>query len=96
MSERVPPKAMTKKLVRVLRPQHPDAVYLKKVFQHTRDLLGAMPERPAKHLPELLTDTELDAFYQAVRPYTNICDTRGKVAFRCKNSHENPYISGGF
>jgi hypothetical protein len=30
MAARVPPKAMAKKFVRVLRPQHPDAHYLKK------------------------------------------------------------------
>jgi integrase/recombinase XerD len=59
MAARVPPKAMAKKFVRVLRPQHPDAHYLKKVFQHTRELLdiGATPK--AKRLPELLTDAEL-------------------------------------
>jgi integrase/recombinase XerD len=66
MNEHIPPKAMAKKLVRVLRPQHPDAVYLKKVFQHTRDLLDIAPGHPAKHLPDLLTDTELEAYYQAV------------------------------
>ena len=57
---------MAKKLVRLLRPQHPDYHYLKKVFQHTRALLeiGAAP--PAKRLPELLTDAELVAFYDAV------------------------------
>jgi integrase/recombinase XerD len=66
MSTRVPPKAMAKKLVRLLRPQHPDYHYLKKVFQHTRALLetGAAPS--AKRLPELLTDLELVAFYDAV------------------------------
>jgi integrase/recombinase XerD len=66
MAARVPPKAMAKKFVRVLRPQHPDAHYLKKVFQHTRELLdiGATPK--AKRLPELLTDAELMAFYNAI------------------------------
>jgi hypothetical protein len=49
---------MAKKLVRVLRSQHPDAHYLKKVFQHTRALLDVGPARPAKRLPELLTDVE--------------------------------------
>ena len=39
MSTRLAPKAMAKKLVRVLQTQHPDAHYLKKVFQHTRTLL---------------------------------------------------------
>ncbi len=38
MAMRLPPKAMAKKLVRVLRSQHPDYHYLKKVFQYTRAL----------------------------------------------------------
>jgi hypothetical protein len=38
MSARVTPKAMAKQRGRVLRPPHPDAHYLKKVFQHTRVL----------------------------------------------------------
>ena len=61
MASRIPPKAMAKKLVRVLRSQHPDALYLKKVFQHTRALLHVGPALPAKRLPELLTDVELVA-----------------------------------
>ena len=66
MAERIPPKAMAKKLVRVLRRQHPDYHYLKRVFQHTRELLDvdAMPR--GKRLPELLTDKELVAFYDTV------------------------------
>ena len=58
MTSRLPPKAMAKKLVRVLRSQHPDAHYLKKVFQHTRALRDVGPARPAKRLPALLTDAE--------------------------------------
>jgi len=66
MTTHVPPTAMAKRLVRLLRPQHPDYHYLKKVFQQTRELLeiGAAPL--AKRLPELLTDAELAAFYDAV------------------------------
>jgi integrase/recombinase XerD len=66
MAERLPPKAMAKKLVRILRAQHPDYHYLKKVFQHTRELLKVGPAPQAKRLPELLTDAELVAFYDAV------------------------------
>jgi integrase/recombinase XerD len=66
MAERLPPKAMAKKLVRILRSQHPDYHYLKKVFQHTRELLEVGPAPPTKRLPELLTDAELVAFYDAV------------------------------
>jgi integrase/recombinase XerD len=66
MAKRVPPKAMAKKFVRLLRPQHPDYHYLKKVFQYTRELLEVGPAPPAKRLPELLTEAELVAFYAAV------------------------------
>lgn len=60
------PKRMAWKLVRLLRPQRPDYPYLKKVFQHTRALLGVKPSKTNKRLPELLTDSELVAFYEAV------------------------------
>lgn len=66
MAPRVPPTAMAKKLVRVLRPQHPDAHYLKKVFQYVRATLDVGPAAPTKRLPELLTEAELVAFYDAI------------------------------
>jgi integrase/recombinase XerD len=53
-------------MVRLLRPQRPDYQYLKKVFQHTRELLKVRPRKVEKHLPELLTDDELVAFYETV------------------------------
>ena len=62
MATRLPPKTMAKKLVRVLRTQHPDYHYLKKVFQHTRELLDIGPAPQTKRLPELLTEAELVAF----------------------------------
>ena len=42
---RATPKAMAKRLVRLLRAQQPDYHYTKKVFQHTRELeiLVALP-----------------------------------------------------
>ena len=66
MATRLPPKTMAKKLVRVLRAQHPDYPYLKKVFQHTRELLDVSPAPQTTRLPELLTEAELVAFYDAV------------------------------
>jgi integrase/recombinase XerD len=57
------PKQMALKLVRLLRSQRPDYPYLKKVFQHTRVLLGVKPLKINKRLPELLTDSELVGFY---------------------------------
>ena len=66
MVPRLAPKAMATKLVRVLRLQHPDYHYLKKVFQYTRELLEVGPAPPRKRLPALLTEAELVAFYDAV------------------------------
>jgi len=66
MSARMPPKAMARKLVRVLRPQHPDYHYLKKVIQHTWELLAVEPGCQPKRLPELLTDAELVALYETI------------------------------
>ncbi len=60
------PKEMAKKLVRLLRSQRPDYYYLKKVFQHTREMLKVKRGKVEKRLPELLTDNELVAFYEAV------------------------------
>jgi integrase/recombinase XerD len=66
MATRLPPKAMAKKLVRELRSQHPDYHYLKKVFQHARELLAVKPSRQPKRLPALLTDAELVALYETI------------------------------
>lgn len=66
MATRLPPKVMAKKLVRMLRSQPPDAHYVKKVFQHTRELLAVGPAPQSKQLPELLTEAELVVFYDAI------------------------------
>jgi integrase/recombinase XerD len=60
------PKKMAQRLVRLLRPERPDYAYLKKVFQHTRELLAVKPVKAKKRLPQLLTDQELIAFYESV------------------------------
>jgi integrase/recombinase XerD len=65
-TERIPPKEMAKKLVKLLRPNRPDYLYLKQVFKHTRQILEINVEKSRQRLPELLTDTELVAFYEAV------------------------------
>jgi integrase/recombinase XerD len=64
--ERVPPKEMAMKLAGKLRSQRPDYQYLKSVFFYTRRILEVTPEKKKKLLPELLTDEELQAFYEAV------------------------------
>ena len=86
MATRLPPKAMAKKLVRILRAHHPDYHYLKKVFQHTRELLDMGPAPQAKRLPELLTEGELVAFYEAIwqaRQLTHVV-MLGRVPEPCK------------
>ena len=65
MTKRTTPMAMAKKLVRILKPERPDYQYLKKVFQHIRVLLDVSQTKPEKRLPDLLTDDELLAFYEA-------------------------------
>ena len=64
--ERTPPLQMAKKLARQLRSQRPDYSYLKQVFSHTRKLLNVSQDNTSKRLPQLLTDEELAAFYDAV------------------------------
>lgn len=66
MVRQTTPTHMAKKLARLLRPERPDYAYLKKVFQHTRALLAVRPTKTERRLPELLTDAELVAFYEAV------------------------------
>ncbi len=64
---RIPPKKMADQIVELLIKQHPDASYVKKVFQHTREILGLKGGTVLKkRLPELMTKDELDRFYKAV------------------------------
>ena len=63
---RATPKAIAKRLVRLLRAQQPNYHYTKKVFQHIRELLDIGSTSPVKRLPELLTEVELVAFYEAI------------------------------
>lgn len=63
--KRTPPMVMAQKLVRLLADERPDYQYLKKVFEHTRSLLAVKKDKAEKRLPELLTDDELVAFYEA-------------------------------
>ena len=65
-TERVPPQEIAKKIVRLVRPNRPDYLYLKQVFRQVRQILDITSETSRKRLPELLTDIELIAFYEAV------------------------------
>lgn len=65
--KRVPPKEMSDKIVKLLRKQHPDPNYLKKVFQYVREDLGLKGGKVrSKRLPKLMTEDELNRFYKAV------------------------------
>jgi integrase/recombinase XerD len=66
MAHQTTPKQMAQRLARMLRPERPEYAYLTKVFQHTRALLAVKPATREKRLPQLLTDRELVAFYEAV------------------------------
>lgn len=103
MVSRLAPKAMATKLVRVLRLQHPDYHYLKKVFQYTREILEVGPAPPRKRLPALLTEAELVAFYdkhgQSIL-YTSaeISDCipqRAGKPLRCLHKFEEPQLLHG-
>jgi hypothetical protein len=48
MKDRTPPMVMANKIVRLLAPERPDYQYLKKVFEHTRQLLAVKKQRPLK------------------------------------------------
>ena len=67
MNNRKPPKVMAKALIKILRKAHPDSLYLKMVFSHIRKELELPSTRtPPKRLPELLTEQEIQSFYEVV------------------------------
>ena len=67
MMKRVPPKEMAFKLMKILKKQRPDPNYLKKVFEHVRRELEMQGRIIAKKkLPKLLTEEEMNQFYEAV------------------------------
>ncbi len=58
---------MARQIVKLLRKQHPDPSYVKKVFQYVREdlsLKGGTVQ--TQQLPDLLTRDELNRFYTAV------------------------------
>ena len=66
--ERMEPREMAAKIVRLLKKQDPDYNYLKKCFEHIRDQLGLRGKQAkTKQLPDLLTADELKRFCDAVR-----------------------------
>lgn len=67
MKERIPPKKMAARIAKILKAQKLDVNFVKKVFQLIREELRLRTRaRRARKLPELLTEAELSAFYDAV------------------------------
>ena len=66
--KKTPPKKMADQIVRLLRKEHPDPSYIKKIFQYVRESLDLKGGKvvQSKRLPELLTEDELSRFYKAV------------------------------
>ncbi len=50
-TERIAPKEIAKKIVRLVRPNRPDYLYLKQVFRHVRQMLGITSEKSASDCP---------------------------------------------
>jgi integrase/recombinase XerD len=64
---RIPPKKMANQIAGLLREQHPDANYLRKVFEYIREDLGikGVATKP-KRKPEIMSEEELNRLYKAV------------------------------
>ena len=67
MTDRIPPKEMAQKLAKLLKKQNPDPNYLKQTFKHVRQQLCIIGDSSTpKKLPDLLSDDELNRFYETV------------------------------
>jgi integrase/recombinase XerD len=64
---RIPPKKMANRSAGLLREQHPDANYLRKVFEYIHEDLGirGVATKP-KRKPEIMSEEELNSLYKAV------------------------------
>jgi integrase/recombinase XerD len=65
--DRISAKRIARKISKLLKTQHPDALYVKTVFKYIRvelDIVGK--EKKPKKLPELLTEEEMNRFYNCV------------------------------
>lgn len=67
MRDRLPPKEMAKEIIKKMRKQRPDPIYVKKVFAYVREGLQIKSTITTdRKLPELLTEQEIQSFYEAV------------------------------
>lgn len=65
--DRIAPKKIARKITKLLKKQNPDAHYIKKIFEYIRkDLNLSGKIRKQKKLPELLTEKEMNKFYEIV------------------------------
>ncbi len=64
---RIAPKDMGLKIAKLLRKQHPDPNYLKKVFEHVRNELDMRGQTIRnKRLPDLLSSDEIERYFDGV------------------------------
>lgn len=65
--DRIPPKKAAIKISKFLKKQNPDPNYIKKVFGYIRKNLNITGKiKEPKKLPELLTESEMNKFYEVV------------------------------
>lgn len=65
--DRIPPRKAARKISRFLKKQNPDPNYITKIFSYIRkdlDIVGKV--KKSKKLPELLTQEEINKFYEEV------------------------------
>jgi len=63
---RTPTKTTVSKIVKILRNEHPDYIYLRHLFQQIRNELKIAVENQSKRLPYVPTEEDLKRYYDVV------------------------------
>jgi integrase/recombinase XerD len=74
MTQQTPPKRKAKELVKYLRKEKPNYLYLKSLFQHLRAELEIDVPKVSKKLPYVPTEDELKKYYNIVWQAKNFQD----------------------
>ena len=72
--QRTSAKVKAKEIAKLLRGEHPDYNYLKRIFRHLRQELEIEVTHQEKKLPKVPTSEELQKYYQAVWKTRNVQD----------------------
>ncbi|MDQ4076616.1 MAG: site-specific integrase [Chloroflexota bacterium] len=72
--ERTPAKRKARQLAKYLRAERPDYAYLKQLFRYLRLELGVVVPRASHNLPQVLSEEEIQRFYDAVWQSQNLQD----------------------